>query len=63
MNCRTFIVSSSIAILGSMPSRTTDAFADAGSLSVRATAGGPLVTPNGQFFVYSQMRNPAKLPS
>ncbi len=63
MNRRTFIVSSSIAILGSMPSRTTDAFADAGSLSVRATAGGPLVTPNGQFFVYSQMRNPAKLPS
>lgn len=33
-----------------------------GSLSVRATPNGPLITPNGGFFVYSQMRNPPKLP-
>jgi len=30
---------------------------------VRATAGGPLITPNGQFYVYSEMHNPAKSPS
>jgi len=37
--------------------------ADVGALSVRPTPGGPWVTPNGQFFVYSQMRTPAKVPS
>jgi len=32
------------------------------SLSVRPTRGGPLVTPNGTFFLYSQLRYPTKLP-
>jgi DMSO/TMAO reductase YedYZ molybdopterin-dependent catalytic subunit len=42
---------------------TSKSFGETASLSVRASADGPLITPNGRFFVYSQMRNPAKLPS
>ena len=61
MNRRTFVGSGSAAILGAMLPRRS--VADAGSLSVRATSGGPLVTPGGKFFVYSQLRNPATLPS
>ena len=35
-----------------------------GRLAVGARhANGPLITPNGKFFVYSQMRNPDKLPT
>jgi len=63
MNRRAFIATGSTAILGAMVIGTTKSVADTGSLSVRATAGGPLITPNGKFFVYSQMRNPAKLPT
>jgi sulfite dehydrogenase (cytochrome) subunit A len=63
MNRRSFVASSS-GLLGSVLLRTArEARADTGALSVRATPGGPLITPNGQFFVYSQMRTPSKLPS
>jgi DMSO/TMAO reductase YedYZ molybdopterin-dependent catalytic subunit len=63
MNRRAFLASGSTAFLGTMLFGPARSFADAGALSVRATAGGPLITPNGKFFVYSQMRNPTKLPS
>ena len=60
MDRRTFLAAGSSALIGSMlgasPSQA------AASLSVRPTSGGPLVTPNGTFFLYSQMRYPAKLP-
>jgi len=62
MNRRAFIASSSsliaTALFSSSKDRTT-----AGALSVRPTPGGPLVTPNGKSFVYSQMGMPPKLPS
>ena len=63
MNRRIFLAAGSSAVLGSMLFATAKSFADAGSLSARATPGGPSVTPNGKFFVYSQMRDPAKVPS
>lgn len=63
MNRRTFIVSSSSAILGATFLRSASSFAATASLSVRPTQGGPLITPNGKFFLYSQMRYPAKVPS
>jgi len=62
MDRRTFLAFGSAALLGSAFSGAK-ALADAGSLSVKPTPGGPLVTPNGQFFLYSQMRYPAKLPA
>jgi len=62
MDRRTFIASGSAALLGSaLPSAKLRA--QVASLSVKPTAGGPLITPNGQFFLYSQMRYPAKLPA
>jgi DMSO/TMAO reductase YedYZ molybdopterin-dependent catalytic subunit len=61
MNRRTFLASSSSAILGATVLRKA-AFAATASLSARATPNGPLITPNGQFFLYSQMRYPATLP-
>jgi DMSO/TMAO reductase YedYZ molybdopterin-dependent catalytic subunit len=60
MNRRIFIASGATAILGAALLRKS--VAAPASLSVRPTAGGPLVTPNGKFFLYSQMRYPAKLP-
>lgn len=63
MNCRSFIASSSSLIGSVLLLSSSKARADAGALSVLPTPGGPWVTPNGQFFVYSQMRTPAKLPS
>jgi DMSO/TMAO reductase YedYZ molybdopterin-dependent catalytic subunit len=50
-------------MLGAVLFGASKSSAAAGSLSARATPGGPLITPNGKFFVYSQMRNPAKAPS
>jgi DMSO/TMAO reductase YedYZ molybdopterin-dependent catalytic subunit len=61
MNRRTFLASSSLAILGATFLRNA-ASAATGALSVRATPNGPLITPNGKFFQYSQMRYPAKVP-
>jgi len=63
MDRRTFIASTSSAILGGMLFGVRAAEADTGSLAVRATQGGPQITPSGKFFVYSQMRNPAQLPT
>ena len=61
MNRRSFLASGSTAILGAALFGARS-FAAPGALSVRATPGGPLVTPNERFFEYSQMRHPAKLP-
>ena len=61
MDRRTFIAAGSSALLGSLIG-TSGASSAPASLSVRATAGGPLITPNGHFFLYSQMRYPEKLP-
>ncbi|MDE2228607.1 MAG: molybdopterin-dependent oxidoreductase [Alphaproteobacteria bacterium] len=61
MDRRTFLASASSVILGGMLAGMRSADADAGSLAVRATPSGPLITPNGRFFVYSQMRDPARL--
>ena len=63
MDRRTFMAAGTSTVLGAMLWRTPKARADAGSLSVRATPNGPLITPNGKFFVYSQMRNPDKPPT
>jgi DMSO/TMAO reductase YedYZ molybdopterin-dependent catalytic subunit len=62
MNRRTFLASSAAAALGATFQRHSSAYAATASLSARPTPGGPLVTPNGQFFLYSQMRYPATLP-
>jgi DMSO/TMAO reductase YedYZ molybdopterin-dependent catalytic subunit len=62
MDRRTFIAASSSALLGGMLGGIVPVEAKA-SLSVRPTSGGPLVTPNGTFFLYSQMRYPSKLPT
>jgi DMSO/TMAO reductase YedYZ molybdopterin-dependent catalytic subunit len=62
MDRRIFLASGSAALLSSA-FIGGKAFADAGALSVKATPGGPLITPNGQFFLYSQMRYPATLPT
>jgi DMSO/TMAO reductase YedYZ molybdopterin-dependent catalytic subunit len=61
MDRRTFIATGSSALLGSMLGGVSPSHA-AASLSVRPTSGGPLVTPNGTFFLYSQFRYPEKLP-
>ncbi len=61
MNRRTFMASAATALVGGTLIGKKS-FAAAGSLSVRPTAGGPLITPNGKFFVYSQMRNPTAVP-
>ncbi len=63
MNCRAVIAAGSTALFGSMLFDAVKAFGADGSLSARATPNGPLITPNGKFFVYSQMRNPATIPS
>ena len=62
MDRRTFIAAGASTVVGSMLFGASKSSA-AASLSVRATPNGPLVTPNGKFFVYSQMRDPATLPS
>ena len=62
MDRRTFIAASSTALLGGMLGGIAPSHA-AASLSVRPTNGGPLVTPNGNFFLYSQLRYPTKLPT
>lgn len=63
MNRRTFLASGTSAIFGATFLRRTSARAATASLSARATQGGPLVTPNGKFFLYSQMRYPDKTPT
>ncbi len=63
MDRRTFVAASASTLLGATLFGTAKSNADAGSLSVRATAGGPLITPKDKFFVYSQMRNPEKVPT
>jgi DMSO/TMAO reductase YedYZ molybdopterin-dependent catalytic subunit len=63
MNRRNFIASSSSAILGALVFGPRKSSAATGSLSVRATQGGPLVTPSGQFFLYSMYDYPAKVPT
>lgn len=62
MNRRTFLATSAATVLGSMVD-CTRSFAAAGSLSVRGTAGGPLVTPKDQAFIYCENRIPSKVPS
>ena len=62
MDRRTFIASGSSALLGTALFGGKS-YADTAALSVKPTAGGPLITPNGQFFLYSQMRYPEKLPA
>ena len=61
MDRRTFIAAGSTALIGSLMGGIAPSQA-AASLSVRPTAGGPLVTPNGQLFLYSQLRYPDKVP-
>lgn len=63
MNRRSFLATSASAVLGGTFLRHTSALAATASLSVRPTQGGPLVTPNGTFFLYSQMCYPAKTPT
>jgi len=63
MNRRAFFASVSGAFAGGLLTRVLPAHAAAGSLAVRATPGGPLITPADKFFVYSQMRDPARLPT
>jgi DMSO/TMAO reductase YedYZ molybdopterin-dependent catalytic subunit len=63
MDRRTFIAVGTTTVLGTMLFGASKSSADAGSLSVRATPGGPLITPGDKFFVYSQMRNPDKIPA
>ena len=62
MNRRQFVASSATLLAGALL-QSSRGYADTGVLSVRGTPGGPLITPNGKFFVYSQMRNPPKVPS
>jgi DMSO/TMAO reductase YedYZ molybdopterin-dependent catalytic subunit len=62
MNRRLFTISTATALLSATLGAAPKG-ADDGALSVIPTSGGPLVTPNGHFFVYSQMRTPATLPS
>ena len=62
MNRRTFLASSAASAFGATFLRQMSARAATASLSVRPTPGGPLVTPNGQLFLYSQMRYPASTP-
>jgi DMSO/TMAO reductase YedYZ molybdopterin-dependent catalytic subunit len=61
MNRRNFLATSSSALLTTAMFGQTASAAPA-SLSVRETPGGPLVTREGQFFQYSQMRYPVALP-
>ena len=63
MDRRTFIAAGTTSVFGAMLFGASQSSADAGSLSVRATPGGPLITPSDKFFVYSQMRNPDKVPA
>jgi DMSO/TMAO reductase YedYZ molybdopterin-dependent catalytic subunit len=63
MDRRNFIAASSSAILGAMVFGARKSSAATARLSVRATEGGPLVTPNGQFFRVSQKGYPAKAPT
>lgn len=63
MDRRTFIATGSTALIGSLLGGTQASFAAPGALSVRATPGGPLLTPKGKFFIYSQQRNPEKTPT
>jgi DMSO/TMAO reductase YedYZ molybdopterin-dependent catalytic subunit len=62
MDRRTFIAGTSTVVLGTLLRGRVPAHAAPASLSVRPTKDGPLVTPNGTFFLYSQMRYPEKLP-
>jgi DMSO/TMAO reductase YedYZ molybdopterin-dependent catalytic subunit len=63
MDRRTFIAAGSTALVGSLLGHPLRADAAPGALSVRATSGGPLITPNNKFFVYSQQRDPEKTPT
>jgi len=63
MDRRTFIAAGSTALVGSLLGHPLRADAAPGGLSVRATSGRPLITPNNKFFVYSQQRDPEKTPT
>ncbi|MDA8050538.1 MAG: molybdopterin-dependent oxidoreductase [Rhodospirillales bacterium] len=58
MKRREFCSAAGAAAFAVAVSATAKTMANPGSLSVRPTPGGPLVTPRGEFFVYSQMRTP-----
>jgi DMSO/TMAO reductase YedYZ molybdopterin-dependent catalytic subunit len=60
MKRKVFVSSTTAAMLGTMVSGASAQPAGGGALSGRPTSGGPLVTPNDSFFVYSQMRTPAQ---
>jgi DMSO/TMAO reductase YedYZ molybdopterin-dependent catalytic subunit len=63
VNRRAFVASSAGLIGSALLLSSSHGRADAGRLSVQPTSGGPWITPNGKFFVYSQMRTPPKLPA
>lgn len=63
MDRRNFIATGSTALIASMLGSTRASYAAPGALSVRATPGGPLITPKEKIFVYSQQRNPDKPPA
>jgi DMSO/TMAO reductase YedYZ molybdopterin-dependent catalytic subunit len=60
---RTFLASGSTALLGATLSRASKAATAFGSLSARATTGGPLITPIKDCFTYSEMRLPDSVAS
>ena len=60
MKRKVFVSSTTAAMLGTKVSGASAQPAGSGALSVRPTIGGPLVTPNDAFFVYSQMRTAAR---
>ena len=63
MDRRTFLAASSSALIGTVLTGTQSASAATAALSVRATPGGPLLTPTDKFFAYSQMRYPENFPT
>ena len=63
MDRRTFVAAGSTALIGGMLGSSLRSYAAPGALSVRATPGGPLITPKDKFFIYSQQRNPEKTPT
>jgi DMSO/TMAO reductase YedYZ molybdopterin-dependent catalytic subunit len=60
MKRKVFVSSTTAAMLGTIVSGASAQPAGRSALSVRPTIGGPLITPNESFFVYSQMRTPAQ---
>jgi DMSO/TMAO reductase YedYZ molybdopterin-dependent catalytic subunit len=62
MNRQAFISAGAVAMFGATPFGASAQAAGGGTLSVRPTPGGALVTPSDKLFVYSQMRTPAQTP-